>query len=60
MANGNNETPVVFREINLSAEVKKAWGPKWSQPETSYEFSNGRKFQLRTEDASIYSTSPDF
>lgn len=56
----NNETPVVMREINLSAEVKKIWGPKWNAPETSYEFSNGRKFELRTEDASIYSTSRDF
>lgn len=60
MANGNNETPVVFKQVDLSAEIKKLWGPKWNQPETSYEFSNGRKFQLRTEDAAVYSTSPDF
>ena len=50
----------IFREVNLTAEIKKVWGPKWAQPETSYEFSNGRKFELRTEDANIYSTSPDF
>ena len=50
----------VFREVNLSAEIKKIWGPKWNEPETSYEFSNGRKFQLRTGDAAIYSSSPDF
>lgn len=44
----------VFRTIDLSAEVKKIWGPKWGAPETSYEFSNGRKFELQTEDAGIY------
>lgn len=50
----------VFRTIDWNAEVRKAWGPKWNEPETSYEFSNGRKFKLRTEDAAIYSSSPDF
>lgn len=55
------ETPdAKFTEINLSAEIKKIWGEKWNAPETSYEFSNGRKFELRTADASIYATSPDF
>ena len=56
----NNETPPVFKTINLSAEIKKLYGPKWNEPEVSYEFSNGRKFHLRTGDASIYETSPDF
>lgn len=56
----NNESDVQFREINLSAEIKKIWGKKWGEPEISYEFSNGRKFKLRTEDAAIYVTSPDF
>lgn len=55
-----DEHKVIMREINLSAEVKKMWGPKWNEPEVSYEFSNGRKFYLKTEDAAIYSTSPDF
>ncbi len=50
----------VFREIDLGAEVKKIWAEKWNQPETSYEFSNGRKFTLKTGDAAIYVTSPDF
>ena len=50
----------IFREVNLSAEIKKIWGVEWNKPETSYEFSNGRKFQLRTGDAAIYSSSPDF
>ena len=59
MAN-NNENDPVFKEVNLSAEVKKIWGPEWNKPEVAYEFSNGRKFTLRTEDAAIYSTSPDF
>jgi hypothetical protein len=49
-----------FREIDLSAEIKKIWGPSWNAPEPSYEFSNGRKFTLRTGDAAIYETSPDF
>lgn len=59
MAN-ETENVVNFRTINLSAEIKKSWGDKWNEPEVSYKFSNGREFKLRTEDASIYSTSPDF
>lgn len=51
---------VNFKTINLSAEIKKIWGPEWNKPEISYEFSNGRKFELRTGDAAIYSSSPDF
>ena len=49
-----------FRTIDLSAEVKKMLRPKWNEPEPAYEFSNGRKFVLRTGDAAIYATSPDF
>jgi len=49
-----------FRTIDLSAEARKVWGPEWNAPELAYEFSNGRKFKLRTGDASIYETSPDF
>lgn len=49
-----------FRTIDMGAEARKAWGPEWNKPETSYEFSNGKKFTLRTEDAAIYSTSPEF
>jgi len=48
-----------FRTVDLSAEIKKAWGPEWGKPEVSYEF-NGRKFYLRTGDAAIYASSPDF
>lgn len=54
------ENKVNFREINLSAEIKKIWGQEWNRPETSYEWSNGRKHELRTGDAAIYETSPDF
>jgi hypothetical protein len=50
----------IFRTVDLSAEIKKMYGPKWNAPETSYEFSSGRKFELRTGDAAIYETSPDF
>lgn len=50
----------IFTTIDMSAEAKKAWGAKWGAPEPAYEFSNGRKFELRTGDAGIYETSPDF
>lgn len=62
MATENDLRPAnpQFRTINLSAEIKKIYGPKWNAPEPSYEFSNGRKFELRTGDAAIYVTSPDF
>jgi hypothetical protein len=56
----NNESDPVFREIDLSAEIKKIWGPQWNAPEVAYEFSSGRKFYLKTGDAGIYETSPDF
>lgn len=56
----DSRTEVNFREIDLGAEVKKVWGPKWNAPEVAYEFSNGRKFELKTEDAAIYETSPSF
>jgi hypothetical protein len=48
-----------FSTIDLGAEVRKIWGPKWNEPEVAYQFGN-RKFTLRTEDAAIYETSPDF
>ena len=51
---------VVTTEIDMGAEARKIWGAKWNAPEISYEFSNGRKFELRTGDAAIYATSPDF
>jgi hypothetical protein len=44
-----------FREINISAEIKRMYGPRWNEPELAYVFSNDRKFYLRTEDAAIYS-----
>lgn len=51
---------VTTREIDLSAEARKLWGPKWNAPEISYRFSSGREFTLRTGDAAIYATSPYF
>jgi hypothetical protein len=59
MPTERNHDPV-FREINLSAEIRRMYGPKWNSPELAYEFSNDRKFYLRTGDAGIYETSPDF
>ena len=49
-----------FRTLDLSAEAKKLLGPEWNAAEVAYVFSNGRKFVLRTGDAAIYSSSPDF
>ena len=63
MANQSPTEPVnnvTVREVDLAAEVRKAWGVKWNEPPVAYEFSNDRKFTLRTEDAAIYSSSPDF
>ena len=56
----NPPTPPKFRDVDLSAEIRRIWGPQWNEPEESYCFSNGRKFKLRTGDAAIYSSSPDF
>ena len=49
-----------FRTIDLSAEAKKILGDKWAAPEIAYEWSNGKKHYLRTGDAAIYASSPDF
>lgn len=52
-----------FRTIDMSAEAIKVWGPHWNEAETSYVFGAGdkeRKFKLKTGDAAIYITSPDF
>lgn len=43
----------VFREINLSMEIKRMLGVHWNEPELAYKFGE-RKFYLRTEDAGIY------
>ena len=59
MATEQSHDPV-FTTIDMSAEIKKIWGAKWNAPEISYEFSSGKKFYLKTEDAAIYETSPDF
>lgn len=56
----NPENKVNFRTIDLSAEIKKIWGPHYNAPVVEYEFSNGRQFVRRTEHAAIYVTSPDF
>lgn len=51
---------VTVREIDLGAEIRKIWGAEWNRAEIAYEFSNGRKFELKTGDAAIYASSPDF
>jgi hypothetical protein len=45
---------VTVRQIDLNAEIRKIWGPEWNKPTVEYEFSNGRKFERRTEEAAIY------
>ena len=49
----SNTSVPTARVIDVSAEVKKIWGPKWNEPSISYEFGD-RKFYLRTQDAGIY------
>lgn len=29
--------------IDWAAEVRKAWGPEFNQPDVCYQFSNGRE-----------------
>lgn len=62
MATENSKRPAnpTFRTLDLSAEVKKLLGADWNKPEIAYEWSNGKKHYLRTGDASIYASSPDF
>lgn len=50
---------VTGRTLDLSAEVRRIWGPKWNEPEVEYEFSS-RTFRRRTQECAIYETSPDF
>ena len=49
-----------FKTVDLGAEVIRMWGAEWNKPEIAYEFSNGKKFELRTGDAAIYASSPKF
>ena len=56
----SDTSPPTAKTVNLTAEIRKIWGPEFNAPEVSYEFSSGRKFELRTGDAAIYATSPDF
>lgn len=48
-----NDKPVT-RTVDLAAEVRKIWGKQWNEPELEYEFSNGKQFKRRTEEAAIY------
>lgn len=59
-APSNKTSEPSARSIDLSAEIIKVWGPQWNKPSISYEFSSGRKFELLTQDAAIYVTSPNF
>lgn len=55
-----NYTPPARQEprvIDLSAEVKRMLGKELDAPSVEYEFSNGKVFKRRTEEAEIYSDS---
>lgn len=46
------------RPIDYAAQVRRAWGKKWKEPEVVYEFSGGRKFKSTDHTTSgIYRTS---
>lgn len=49
-----DEHNVTSRTLDLAAEVRRLWGPEWNKPELEYEFSNGRKFYRRTDEAGPY------
>lgn len=55
----NPNSDVTGKTLDLGAEARKIWGPKWNEPEVEYEFS-GRTFKRRTEECAVYVTSPDF
>ena len=50
----NHKDDPIFREIDLSAEIRKKWGKDWNKSEPDYRFSNGREFEMRTADSGIY------
>ena len=45
---------VTGRTLDLGAEARRAWGPKWGAPEVEYRFGDGREFVRRTEESAIY------
>jgi len=46
VARTKNPSP---RSIDLSAEVRKQWGPDWGKDEVVYEFRNGQRKFLSTD-----------
>lgn len=49
---------VTGKTLDLGAEARRIWGPKFNEPEVEYEFS-GRTFKRRTDECAVYATSPD-
>ena len=43
-----------FKTINWLAEVMKAWGDKWHEPDVAYKFSNDREFKDSCDNHGIY------
>lgn len=37
--------PPASKLIDWAALVRKAWGPAFNEPDTAYQFSNGREFK---------------
>lgn len=46
-------TAVMTKTIDWAAEVKKAWGQAWSEPDTAYQFSI-REFKDSGSDGGVY------
>lgn len=46
----NSIVTVSTKIIDWAAEVKKAWGPAWSEPDVAYQFSNNREFKCTDQD----------
>ena len=52
MPNAINTDPPTQRVIDFKSLVVKAFGDQWLNPETAYEFSNGRKFESSDQSTS--------
>lgn len=53
------DTPIpVFRDIDWKTLVQETWGERWAEPETAYQFSNGRKFKDPGSNGGPYADNP--
>ena len=50
--------PNTGRPVDYAAQVRKAWGRQWKQPEVVYQFSGGKKVvSTDHKETGIYRTS---